>query len=100
MFPDVHLSTAYWVLRPFFKLKAGRGTSDLAAEDWEVDLESTSFPGSAPGKGQELSSASHPHLDLSNAMVSVPTVNPGDQVYWHTDVIVSQISYVLSFSIA
>lgn len=89
MFPDVRLSTAYWVLRPFFKLKEGRDATHLNVDDWEVDLESTAFPGSAPGKGQELSPETHPHLDLLNTMVSVPTVKPGDQVYWHTDVIVS-----------
>ena len=29
----------------------------------------------------------HPHLRLDKCMVSVPKVNPGDAVFWHTDVI-------------
>ncbi|BGP57446.1 hypothetical protein JCM8202_002004 [Rhodotorula sphaerocarpa] len=86
VFPDVNLATAYVILRPFFKPRAGRERR-LGFDDWEVDLESTAFPGSVKGKGQELTEQTHPHLRLSESMVSVPKVVPGSQVYWHCDVI-------------
>lgn len=50
VFPDVNLATAYVMLRPFFKPRAGRERR-LGFDDWEVDLESTAFPGSVKGKG-------------------------------------------------
>ncbi|GAA5863597.1 hypothetical protein JCM3774_006543 [Rhodotorula dairenensis] len=86
VFPDVNLATAYVMLRPFFKPRTGR-KGRLGFDDWEVDLESTHFPGSVKGKGQELSDQTHPHLRLKETMVSVPKVFPGSQVYWHCDVI-------------
>lgn len=33
------------------------------------------------GKTQELNEMTHPHLRLGKTMVSVPRVEPGDQVY-------------------
>ncbi|KAH7915082.1 DUF1479-domain-containing protein [Hygrophoropsis aurantiaca] len=89
--PMLSLATAYIILRPFFRpivsLSALRGSQSLAAEDWELDLDSSSFPGSVPGKTQELNQSTHPHLRLDKTMVSVPTIQPGDQVYWHCDVV-------------
>ncbi|OBZ69678.1 Uncharacterized protein YbiU [Grifola frondosa] len=76
--PFLKLSSAYTMLRPFFRL-GGTG--------WELDLESTEFPGSVPGKAQELRGHTHPHLQLDRSMVSIPRVEPGDQVYWHCDVV-------------
>ena len=73
------------MLRPFFRLRSGYQLSDgesaLAAENWEVDLESTEFPGSEMGKTQCFSESSHPHLRFDQAMVTIPQVEPGDQVY-------------------
>lgn len=71
------------MLRPFFrpKLTSRNGQVSLAAEDWEVDLESTAFPGSDIGKAQGLNEITHPHLRLDKTMVSIPKVEPGDQVY-------------------
>ncbi|KAG0659617.1 hypothetical protein C6P46_005108 [Rhodotorula mucilaginosa] len=86
VFPDVNLATAYVMLRPFFRPRRGR-EGRLGFDDWEIDLESTNFPGSVKGKGQELSDQTHPHLRLNETMVSVPKVAPGSQVYWHCDVI-------------
>ncbi|KAH9925701.1 hypothetical protein B0H21DRAFT_141575 [Amylocystis lapponica] len=83
--PFLHLATAYILLRPFFRPRAG--TSSLRAEDWELDLDSTAFPGSVPGKTQELSAETHPHLMLDRTMTSIPRVVPGDQVYWHCDLV-------------
>lgn len=51
VFPDVNLATSYLLLRPFFKPRRGRETQ-LGFDDWEVDLESTEFPGSVKGKGK------------------------------------------------
>ncbi|KAG1882520.1 DUF1479-domain-containing protein [Suillus subluteus] len=73
-------ATAYIMLRPFFRPGPTGG-------EWELDLESSSFPGSVPGKGQELNEETHPHLRLGETMTSVPEIQPGDQVYWHCDTV-------------
>ncbi|KAH7917897.1 DUF1479-domain-containing protein [Leucogyrophana mollusca] len=89
--PMLSLATAYTILRPFFRprvsLSGLRGPQSLAAEDWELDLDTPSFPGSVPGKTQEHNEHTHPHLRLDKTMVSVPTIQPGDQVYWHCEVV-------------
>lgn len=89
--PMLSLSTAYNLLRPFFKptrfiaSSDGKNVPSLEADDWVPDLESPEFPGSRLGKTQEMNVGTHPHLQLARTMVSVPTVEPGDQVYWHCD---------------
>jgi hypothetical protein len=75
--PLLKLATAYLILRPFFKPR----TPFSGLDDWVVDLESPAFPGSQMGKTQELCERTHPHLQLSRIMVSVPLVEPGDQIY-------------------
>ncbi|OTA90958.1 hypothetical protein M434DRAFT_77137 [Hypoxylon sp. CO27-5] len=91
--PAVKLSTAYTLLRPFFRPIRGinRASPDeyLAAENWEfAGSEMTSeLQGATPGHGQELNTALHPHLDLDNTMVHVPPIKPGDYVVWHCDTI-------------
>lgn len=72
--PMLHLATAYIMLRPFFRIKEG-------SDEWEVDLEETSFPGSLPGGKQFLTTETHPHLKLDKTLISIPMVEPGDQVY-------------------
>ncbi|TFK74767.1 DUF1479-domain-containing protein [Pluteus cervinus] len=84
--PFLKLSTAYIMLRPFFRPKSSTSTS-LEADDWVLDLEATSFPGSQIRKTQELNDKTHPHLRLDKTMVSIPRVEPGDQVFWHCDVV-------------
>lgn len=100
VFPNILLSSAYIILRPFFKpikslsditssapsVKVGKGRF-LAPSNWTFDSDSVDFPGSVPGSGQELSDTTHPHLELEDCMISLPLVEPGDQVYWHCDVI-------------
>ncbi|KAI9508212.1 hypothetical protein F5148DRAFT_1275852 [Russula earlei] len=81
--PMLKLATAYLILRPFFKPR----TPFSGLDDWVVDLESTTFPGSQMGKTQELSEATHPHLQLSRTMVSAPRVEPGDQIYCDSSVL-------------
>jgi hypothetical protein len=81
--PMLKMATAYLMLRPFFKPR----TSSSGLDDWVVDVESPAFPGSQMGKTQELNETTHPHLQLGRTMVSVPRVEPGDQIYWHCDLI-------------
>ncbi|KKZ59019.1 hypothetical protein EMCG_00884 [[Emmonsia] crescens] len=71
--PMLKQSTAYTILRPFFDVQTSEPLLD------------SSFPGSVPGACQEYSDLSHPHLELSTTMVSVPQVEPGDYVAWHCD---------------
>ncbi|KAI5860892.1 DUF1479-domain-containing protein [Durotheca rogersii] len=91
--PAIKLSTAYFLLRPFFRpiSDLDRVSVDdyLAAENWEfAGSEMTSeLQGATPGHGQELSTVLHPHLDLENTMVHVPPIKPGDLVVWHCDTI-------------
>ncbi|EPT00476.1 hypothetical protein FOMPIDRAFT_1023830 [Fomitopsis schrenkii] len=85
--PMLTLASAYIMLRPFFARCPGAPARSLAADDWAPDLASTAFPGSVPAKAQELNDESHPHLVLPKTLVSIPRVEPGDQVYWHCDVV-------------
>ena len=94
LFPDLLLSNAYLMLRPFFiRVKPASECQDreefLASENWRFDNSNTQFPGIEllPGRtmfsGQWLNSKTHPHMEVDTAMVSVPKVNPGDMVFWH-----------------
>ncbi|TIC34325.1 DUF1479-domain-containing protein, partial [Wallemia mellicola] len=82
---DLKLATAYIILRPFFS--PVRGPEHLDFNDWKLNLDSTEFPGSSQGRTQELNIHTHPHLQLDKTMVSAPRLSPGDQVYWHSDVV-------------
>ncbi|KAH8824513.1 hypothetical protein DL96DRAFT_1614299 [Flagelloscypha sp. PMI_526] len=82
LLPFLKLSSAYLLLRPFFRPSAANPTS---LKDWELDLDSSSFPGAIIGKTQELNPQTHPHLRLEETMIPIPRVEPGDQVYWHCD---------------
>ena len=86
VFPSLLLGSAYILLRPFFRpLKrlgnTEQNTPSLKFEDWSVNLDSPEFPGSVLGNTQELNDRTHPHLDLAKTAVSVPRVDPGDQVF-------------------
>ncbi|KAF5363209.1 hypothetical protein D9758_008377 [Tetrapyrgos nigripes] len=87
--PMLALSTAYIMLRPFFRPKSTSNPDapSLKFDDWELDLSSTAFPGATLGGGLELREKTHPHLRLDKTMISIPKVEPGDQVYWHCDVV-------------
>lgn len=118
VFPNIQIASAYLILRPFFKASRSLAELDgdraayLAAENWVLNLDGPEFPNSVPGHGQELNDETHPHLDLTHTMTSLPVVRaalqhcpmerenilsdwrvgrtkvePGDQVYWHCDVI-------------
>ena len=75
--PLLKPATAYLILRPFFRPR----TSSSGLDDWVVDLESPAFPGSQMGKTQEVNETTHPHLQLDRTVVSVPRIEPGDQIY-------------------
>ncbi|KAF9047648.1 hypothetical protein BJ165DRAFT_1344868, partial [Panaeolus papilionaceus] len=77
VFPNLSLATAYLILRPFFKPRNAQSSS-LKADDWVLDVESSSFPGSSIGKMQELNEKTHPHLQLRRTMTSLSKVEPGN----------------------
>lgn len=95
--PLLPLSTAYYLLRPFFSPKHTPHQSPdsleysaqfLDPENWDwADEGSPDLQGAWPGHGQELSHKLHPHLDLPNTMVHVPKIAPGDYVAWHCDTV-------------
>lgn len=72
--PLLKEATAYWMMRPFFD----------ANDNLTFD---SSLPGTFPGKSQEFTNETHPGLQLDDLMVPVPTVQPGDMVFWHCDTI-------------
>ncbi|KAF2152220.1 DUF1479 domain protein [Myriangium duriaei CBS 260.36] len=94
--PLLQMSTAYLLLRPFFEpvqkpqsLMAGQHDSSfLDASNWrmkDLDKMTPELQGANPGHAQELNQVLHPHLDLQNTMVHVPSIRPGDFVVWHCD---------------
>ncbi|OTB10868.1 hypothetical protein K445DRAFT_27203 [Daldinia sp. EC12] len=89
--PAIKLSTAYLLLRPFFRpikdLHQASPEAYLAPENWEyagADMTSE-LHGATPGHGQELNNTLHPHLNLEDTMVHIPNIKPGDYVVWHCD---------------
>ncbi|EAU85169.2 DUF1479 domain-containing protein [Coprinopsis cinerea okayama7 len=92
VFPDVHLSNAYIILRPFFRPLVSPNSPDIRhPKNWELDLDSSGFAGIFPRDGgyagPRPTTALHPHLELEKTMTSVPKVYPGDAVFWHCDVV-------------
>lgn len=94
--PLIQLTTAYFLLRPFFEPikdlpegKEDQYTEEyLSPENWRLipsDRMTTALHGATPSHGQEMTEKLHPHLDLKNTMVHVPTIRPGDYVAWHCD---------------
>ncbi|TFK22748.1 DUF1479-domain-containing protein [Coprinopsis marcescibilis] len=90
--PDVHLSTAYIILRPFFRPLVSPDSEGIYdPKNWEIDLTSSRFPGIFPRDGgyggPQPTELLHPHLRLGATMTSIPKVYPGDAVFWHCDVV-------------
>jgi hypothetical protein len=75
LLPDIKLSTAYLLLRPFFD------------DDNQLDMNSRYFYGADPGMAQLLSEEWHSHLQMNKFIVSVPEVAPGSYVFWHCDTV-------------
>ncbi|KAF4570972.1 hypothetical protein EYR36_008299 [Pleurotus pulmonarius] len=92
VFPDVLMSNAYLILRPFFRPRVTEDPKALLdPENWAFDIATPEFPGIFPRDGgfagPRPTPALHPHLRLEQTMISVPAVKPGDMVFWHCDVI-------------
>jgi hypothetical protein len=91
--PLLPLATAYYLLRPFFSpTHNSENSSDLNSflrpSNWHLVTEPTSdIQGANPGSCQELNPTLHPHLQLSDSMVHIPQISPGDYVVWHCDTI-------------
>ena len=90
--PLFRYATAYYLLRPFFHpIQTPPECTDftyLDPSNWTLEPESTpTLQGAIPSHCQELNHTLHPHLDLANSMVHIPTIRPGDYVAWHCDTI-------------
>lgn len=85
VYPNVSLVIAYVLLRPFFSPPAN-SEDIMDPRKWTLDTESDCFPGTFKSESQRLSRTSHPHLRLEECMVPMPPIEPGDTVWWHTDV--------------
>ncbi|KAL3481914.1 hypothetical protein BJX99DRAFT_269416 [Aspergillus californicus] len=88
IFPNLKLAQAYVLLRPFFKPPSGGGDGTNASDPaaWVFD-DSGAFPGAAKGRSQWVVDGTHPHLQLEKTLTMTPHINPGDAVFWHSDVI-------------
>lgn len=74
------------------------GKVPLDFGSWEPALDSPDFPGSVPAKAQVFGPLSHPHLRMDEgALMSIPPVQPGDQVFCTFLFAVNVIRNVLSF---
>ncbi|KAI0775032.1 DUF1479-domain-containing protein [Trametes elegans] len=91
VFPNVLLSNAYMILKPFFAPKEGRSADSFDPADWQFDISNPEFPGiysyGQAFTGPRPNTKTHPHMRLDETMVSVPKVYPGDMVFWHCDVV-------------
>jgi len=75
LLPNIKLASAYIMLRPFF----------MNGVD-EFDNNSSYFPGAVAGYGQVFPTPqNHPHLQIAETVVSIPSIAPGDFVAWHCD---------------
>ncbi|TCD66348.1 hypothetical protein EIP91_001452 [Steccherinum ochraceum] len=79
VFPNVILSNAYTIMRPFFRPTAAPESPDfLHAKSWEYDISSPDFPGIySIGKGfagPRPNTGTHPHMRLNDAMDVVHAV--------------------------
>ena len=92
--PLFKLATAYFLLRPFMtSLKQAQiepsgaiNSGFLHENNWMLEPETSSaIQGAGQGVCQEFNVELHPHLDLTNTMVHIPKINPGDYVVWHCD---------------
>ncbi|KAL4722455.1 hypothetical protein ACLX1H_010331 [Fusarium chlamydosporum] len=94
LLPSPKLATAYYLLRPFFTTKSpppeNRSGPEweayLAPDNWKLQTEPDSIiHGAVPGHAQRITETWHPHLHLRNSMITLPTLQPGDYIFWHPD---------------
>ncbi|KAF6816748.1 DUF1479 domain protein [Colletotrichum plurivorum] len=85
VYPNVAAVVSYVMLRPFFR--PPNDPRDLMdATKWTLDDATGWFPGTFETESQRLSRASHPHLKLEECLIHIPTMEPGDTIWWHADV--------------
>lgn len=101
LLPSPKVTTAYYLLRPFFapvhalptgmeKMPPHRQDEEwqmyLAPENWRLMREpDTVIHGAVPGHAQRVTERWHPHLHLRSSMITLPTLQPGDYILWHPD---------------
>ncbi|GKU01818.1 hypothetical protein FLAG1_04761 [Fusarium langsethiae] len=94
LLPSPKLATAYYLLRPFFTTKdpppenrtGPEWEEYLAPDNWKLQTEPDSIiHGAVPGHAQRITETWHPHLHLRNSMITLPTLQPGDYIFWHPD---------------
>ncbi|KAI1214220.1 DUF1479-domain-containing protein [Annulohypoxylon truncatum] len=84
LYPNISSVIAYVLLRPFFS--PPRDEKDIMdSTKWTFDPKSDWYPGTMKDQSQRLSPSSHPHLRLRECVTYIPQMNPGDTVWWHTD---------------
>ncbi|RDW83535.1 uncharacterized protein DSM5745_03861 [Aspergillus mulundensis] len=85
LYPNIKTVIAYLLLRPFFLPPADPAADIMDAESWTLDESTGWFPGTTKPDSQRLSRTSHPHLRLEECLVYAPDIQPGDTVWWHSD---------------
>lgn len=94
LLPSPKLATAYYLLRPFFNPKNPPPDSRsgpewdayLDSKNWELQRDpDTTIHGAVPGHAQRITERWHPHLYLRSSLVTLPTLQPGDYIFWHPD---------------
>ena len=85
LYPEVTNVIAYVLLRPFFS-PPEKEEDIMDASKWTFDPDTTAFPGTFKDQSQRMSITSHPHLRFEQCLTYIPKMNPGDTVWWHTDV--------------
>ncbi|KJZ71050.1 hypothetical protein HIM_09577 [Hirsutella minnesotensis 3608] len=94
LLPSPRLATAYYLLRPFFNprqpapdVRAGPAwDAYLDPANWELQREpDTIIHGAVPGHSQRVTERWHPHLLLRSSLITLPTLQPGDYIFWHPD---------------
>jgi hypothetical protein len=62
----------------------------LSETNWALvspDKHDSVLHGALPSYAQDINDLLHPHLRLSKSLVPVPSLNPGDYLIWHPDLI-------------
>lgn len=94
LLPSPKLATAYYLLRPFFSTRrpppetrsGPEWEAYLAPENWKLEKDPDSIiHGAVPGHAQRITEHWHPHLHLRDSMITLPTLQPGDYIFWHPD---------------
>lgn len=94
LLPSPKLATSYYLLRPFFSPRTPAPEcregplwdAYLHPSNWQLDRDPGSIiHGAVPGHAQRITEHWHPHLSLRRSMITLPTLQPGDYIFWHPD---------------